>query len=617
MPGLTKFVERYTDDEKAVLSTFFSNVNSNVFALQNMPEVTKAALVARYSRSELSMRKLFLKEFVTNPETGHYYDDIYEAISAINKANSFSIGGKRANTFFNRVFAEYGDDSVIDSAGAHVAIEGIDQLEAKYIEDGRLAGYIEKSTRYVDFTATYRIDDEGYVLEKGDGNRYLYKEYEPIMQSSLAGEYTNTMDMLFKSVKSLQSMLEAYLMKKMPIEGESFSVKLNGKQQTVKFSDIVAGVCDNAEKEEKRARSAYKSSIKAKSLDLARGLLPASTITNLGWYASFRSFDHSLKKMLSYDYPPINQTATQVYEELKKGNEHLISGVKSQHGLEEIEFMRAQRQALERLGQEADRIYASKANGSALEGIGLKKPALRRKIDNDKNVEFVSFDGDEKSLYTIAAMSIYPYSKLPLKGLISLLRSDKAKSSPINAEAIIAASVKGRENRRYKPPRSFEAANYIEEWRGNFGIFRDLQRNRFALQVRKELGIDEGYTIPAEIYKINAEGFYKDKLEAAASLYKDMKEKLPQFAQVVVPFAYRLKWYAAFDLRQAIWMHELRTSRQGHPDYRKLMQESFYELSYANPSLVNKGTMKFIDLNSYGLERLGAEKNKEDKLSKI
>jgi Predicted alternative thymidylate synthase len=156
MPGLTKFTERYTDEEKDVLSAFFSNVDSNVFVLQSMPEVTKAALVARYSRSEMSMRRLFLKEFATDPETGTYYSDIHEAIDAIKRANSFSIGGKRANAFFKRVFAEYGDDSVIDNAGAHIAIEGVDQLEAKYIEDGRLAGYIEKSTRYVDFTSKYK-----------------------------------------------------------------------------------------------------------------------------------------------------------------------------------------------------------------------------------------------------------------------------------------------------------------------------------------------------------------------------------------------------------------------------------------------------------------------------
>ena len=134
--------------------------------------------------------------------------------------------------------------------------------------------------------------------------------------------------------------------------------------------------------------------------------------------------------------------------------------------------------------------------------------------------------------------------------------------------------------------------------------------------MRKDLGIDEGYTIPAEIYRINAEDFYKDKIEAAASLYRDMKARLPQFAQSVVPFAYKLRWYASFDLREAVWMHELRTSRQGHPDYRKLMQESFYELSYANPSLVGS-SMKFIDLNSYGLERLYAEKRKEGKLSRL
>lgn len=610
MPGLTKFVERYTDEDKSILSTFFSNANNGIFTLQNMPEVTKAALIARYSRSEMSMRRLFLKEFVTDPETGQYYSDLYDAIKVINMANSFSIGGKRADSFFKRVFAEYGDDSVIDNAGAHLALEGIDQIEAKYVEDGRLGGYIEKSTRYVDFTSKYKIDNEGYILGKSHDNSgsYLYKEYEPVLLSSLSGEYIQTMDMLFDSVKKLRSDLEAYLKAKMPIEEERFSASVNGAQQMVKFGDITAGMVDDAEGDEKRARSAYRSSIKAKSLDLARGLLPASTMTNVGWFTSYRSFDHSLKKMLSYNYPPISQTAMQCYAELEKDGSYLISGVMNRHGLEEIEFMRQQRIALEKQGEEIDRLYLSRQKDGRI--------PLRR--DRGGNVTLVSPANDQRQLHTVAAMSVYPYSKLPLKKLIRFLNTDEVRASPVNAEAIIGAAVEGRKNRRHKPPRSFEAARYVEEWVGNFGIFRDLQRNRFTLQVKKkELGIGEGYTIPAEIYKISAEGFYKDKLEAAASLYRDMKEKVPQFAQTVVTFAYNLRWFAYEDLRNTIWMRELRTGRQGHPDYRKLQQESFYRLSNANPSLVNNSTFKFVDLQSYDLERLGAEKAKEDKLSKM
>ena len=58
--------EAFTEDERRILQPYFSNLDSHVFALTNLPETVKGALFARYSRSAKSLRRLFLDEFAGN-----------------------------------------------------------------------------------------------------------------------------------------------------------------------------------------------------------------------------------------------------------------------------------------------------------------------------------------------------------------------------------------------------------------------------------------------------------------------------------------------------------------------------------------------------------------------
>ncbi|MCJ7781805.1 MAG: hypothetical protein MUQ27_13380 [Acidimicrobiia bacterium] len=62
--------ESFTDEERALLGRFFTNIDGPVFGIVNLPEVVKGALFARYSRSPNSVRRLFLDEFVSEPDLG-------------------------------------------------------------------------------------------------------------------------------------------------------------------------------------------------------------------------------------------------------------------------------------------------------------------------------------------------------------------------------------------------------------------------------------------------------------------------------------------------------------------------------------------------------------------
>src|SRR6266581_2221325 len=137
---MPKYVaEEFTAPEADVLRRYFTNLDRPVFALVNLPEVVKGALFARYSRSPKSLRRLFLDEFVGELDTT---GDV--SIDA-------TVGLERAEQLYERVFVEYGDDSVAQLGGVHLACEQASNLLTKVLEWGRLMAYLEQSTRYIPY----------------------------------------------------------------------------------------------------------------------------------------------------------------------------------------------------------------------------------------------------------------------------------------------------------------------------------------------------------------------------------------------------------------------------------------------------------------------------------
>src|SRR5213595_3011324 len=131
--------DEFTPAERTALAPYFTNLDGPVFALVNLPEVVKGALFARYSRSPKSLRRLFLDEFV-----GELEIDDDAAIDA-------TVGLQRAEQLYDTVFMEYGDDSVAQLGGVHLACEQSSNLLTKILEWGRLMAYLEQSTRYIEY----------------------------------------------------------------------------------------------------------------------------------------------------------------------------------------------------------------------------------------------------------------------------------------------------------------------------------------------------------------------------------------------------------------------------------------------------------------------------------
>src|SRR5881227_3840902 len=179
--------DEFTREERAALAPYVTNLDGPVFALVNLPEVVRGALFARYSRSPKSLRRLFLDEFLTPGERDGAMGKGSMPPARREEIELGTAGSERAEQLYERIFLEYGDDSVAQLGGVHLACEQASQILAKVLERGRLAGYLEQSTRYVPY------DDR-------PGGRWRYVVPPELgAEPDLARAYTATLDHAFET----------------------------------------------------------------------------------------------------------------------------------------------------------------------------------------------------------------------------------------------------------------------------------------------------------------------------------------------------------------------------------------------------------------------------------
>ncbi len=255
--------ESFSQAESELLRRYFTNLDGPVFALVNLPEVTKGALFARYSRSAKSLKRLFLDEFVGDLDTSADAD------------TDATVGVDRADRLYERVFLEYGDDSVAQLGGVHLACEQASNLLTKVLERGRLMAYLEQSTRYVSYDSR---------LATG---HYRYYRGPEILESPLGARYVGDMDRMFDTYRALLPEIQGWLSRRYP--------------QQPGDSDFV-----------------YRRSIKAKALDSLRGLLPAASLSNVGIYGTGQSYEMLLLRMRADPLPEARRYQELMLEELRK-----------------------------------------------------------------------------------------------------------------------------------------------------------------------------------------------------------------------------------------------------------------------------------------------------------
>lgn len=531
--------EEFSESQLKILNRYVTHTNSNIFALRNLPEVIKGALFSRYSRSILGLRTLLLKEFILNEETafaniaGHptaeaeESQDIEDQIVAIRKAQNF----------YDRILDGYGDDSIGELGGAHLALENISMLAAKIIEDCRIGGSpLEKSTRYM------------YFDQKFQGEYLFYRE--PILMTSAYRDlYVSTCNNLFDT-----------------------------------YSRLIPGITEVVEKNFPRdpsiSNTAYTAALRAKVLDCLRGLLPASSLTNMGVYGNGRFFETMIQKLNGSNLSESQDIGKKSYQELNKVIPSFIRRAEAGH-----KYQKTFSQFTEQLE-------------TNLKNMAHQHDPFLDKMQNP-GVKLICYDPD--SPYRVAAALLFHHTDVGLLELQEYCR----KLPDEELSAVLEAASQCRETRRHKSPRALEHATFTFEMLADFGIYRDLQRHRMLTQERQLLTCNFGYYIPDELRNTPMEAEYIAAMEQAKKAYDLIAKELPEEAQYVVPMAYNIHWYFHVNLRALQWLCELRSSPAGHPGYRHVAQELAKQVSTVLPQF--EKFFKFVDYEGYVLGRLDQE----------
>ena len=252
--------EPFTDTERRVLAPYFTNLEGHVFALTNLPETVKGALFARYSRSAKPLRRLFLDEFAVD-------------VAGRTDPQAPGVGVDRAEKLYAKVFNEYGDDSVAQLGGAHIACEYASNVLTKVLEWGRLMAYLEQSTRYVPY------------VDKLHGRWRYHVPAE--LSGALRDRYVRACDEAFERyAKWIAPMQEHFAARHPRAPADSEAV--------------------------------HRSATRAKALDTLRGMLPAATQSNVGIFGTGQAFEALLLRMHANPLEEVRACARDMLAELRK-----------------------------------------------------------------------------------------------------------------------------------------------------------------------------------------------------------------------------------------------------------------------------------------------------------
>ena len=533
-------VENWTDAEAEILCRYFTNLDGPVFALVNLPEVVKGALFARYSRSAKSLRRLFLDEFVGELDVSGDH-----GIDA-------TVGLQRAEQLYDRVFFEYGDDSVAQLGGVHLACEQASNLLTKVLEWGRLMSYLEQSTRYMAYDAR---------LTNG---RYRYYRDPAILESPLGARYVGDMDRIFDAYANVLGPMKDYFSAQYPRQPGD--------------SDFV-----------------WRQAVRAKAFDAARGMLPAAATSNVGIYGSGQAYEALLVRLRAHPLPEARAYGDLMLEELRKVIPSWVKRVDvADRGGAWSAYLEKNRNTMQDL---SDALFGSASTAAEGATVGA---------GGEPEVTLEDWDPDAETKLVTAML--YPYTSLPEHAIAARVERMSSEERIDVARAYAGERV----NRRQRPGRALERIGYRFDVLSDYGAFRDLQRHRMLTIEWQDLTPYHGYTRPPAIDAAGAAEIYDTTMDRSARLFSDMAERFGTArAAYAVSLAYRVRYNLQLNAREAMHLIELRTGPQGHPEYRKVGQQMHRLIAEKAGHRAVAELMSFVDHEDYGqtgLERLEGER---------
>ena len=512
--------EVFTPEEKVILSSYVTNTDRSIFTLTNLPEVIKGALFSRYSRSTLGLRTLLLRDFIQKKESK--FAEIQAGAKNPDTAQNAKLAIESAQNFYDRILDGYGDDSIGELGGAHLALENISILATKTVQDSRIGGSpLEKSTRYVSFADKIK-------LTSGKEEFRFYQE--PTLLNSVHRDlYLETCRNLFETYIRFTEPIRKHVRKQLPRDPEI-------------------------------SKAAYERSVVARAYDIIRGLLPSATLTNMGVFGNGRFFETLITKLRAEPIKELNEIGQFSYEELTKVIPSFVRRADAEHRYFQDfrNFGQAQ--------QELVRNFAETHLGQL-------------KANTTESVRLIDFDPEAET--KLLAALLYSHSGLPLQQI----RESVSAMPDTEKIKLIEQTIDLRDHRRHKPERGLEMVFYTFDILGDYGMYRDLQRHRMLTQERQPLTTRYGFDTPDEIEDAGLAAEYHETMSRSADAFETIAKDFPHEAQYVVPMSYNIRWYVNINLRALIWLTEIRSTPQGHTGYRRIAQEMFRRVEEVQPLL--------------------------------
>lgn len=505
------------------LARTVTSTDGDVYAFTDATSPTTiAAAMARLSRRGDDMRITLLDEFAGS-------------------------AGKDAK-LLQRVITAYGDDSVQQLVGLHLVVENASNLLTKKLEWGRLASYLEQSTRYI------------YFDQKDEGGRYRF--YTPKhLPDALKAEYDKTLNAIFDLYSEMVHELTKYVR-------EHSTVPENER-------DI-----------------AFQGATRAQACDAVRAVLPVATKSTVGIYASGQALESLIMHLQSDQLKEANDVGDAILREARKTIPTFLE--------------RADKP--DRGG--ANIAYRSNTYKNMQNFVQQNLPQSMGDLDDD--VQLVDYW--PKNELDLLPHMLYEHTNMSLNAIEQAI-SGWSYEQKLNAFKTYMGE---RLNRRHKPGRALEIAHYSWDLLCDYGIFRDLQRHRMVDAFDwQQLTPRYGFDTPELVEEAGLSEKFEKCFDLSAELYSKMQaEGFGLEAQYATLLGHRMRWKITYNAREAFHFHELRTSPQGHPGYRKLVREMHEKVSEVHPVMAE--CMKFVNQGEdEELTRLAAERYTQFKLDQL
>lgn len=516
-----------------------------------------------YEISEAGQR--FLSESVTDPEGDVYgFTDklspitISAAMARLSRRgddmritilDEFANKADKDAQLLQRVITAYGDDSVQQLSGIHLVVENASNLLTKKLEWGRLASYLEQSTRYIFFD---QKDKDG-----------KYKYYTPdYLKPIVKKQYNEAMNTIF----------------------ELYSVMVRNLTEHVRSTSKTP---------QKERDIAWKGATRAQACDAIRPVLPVAVKSTVGIFASGQALESLIMHLMSDDLIEAQITGQKVLDQ----------------GREVVPMFLERADKPDRGGA----MIAYRSN-TAKKVKEITKDYLPDNYALSTNEDVTLVDFWPKNEMLLVPDMLYEHSNQPLEQIQS-----QVNDWPYNKKTEVFKAYMGeRLNRRHKPGRALEKAHYSWDLVCDYGIFRDLQRHRMVDDMNWQLLTPRyGYEIPKLVEEAGLTDQYEACFEISVKLYSLLQKAGYQLeAQYATLLGHKMRWKVTYNARQAFHLHELRTTSQGHPGYRKLVLQMHEKLAEVHPLIAE--SMIFVNRDEdEDLTRLAAERYTQFKLERL